>query len=67
MKSRTEHDKIYREKNKDKIKAYRDRKCYYKNNKSHYAKGGKYYYYKPKHNPPFVVTINRGEFIITFD
>tara|TARA_R100001463_G_scaffold114638_1_gene169837 strand:+ start:314 stop:496 length:183 start_codon:yes stop_codon:yes gene_type:complete len=40
---------------------------YYKKNKEHYRKGGKYYYYRPKHDPPFLVTINRGEFIITFD
>ena len=40
---------------------------YYKKNKSHYAKGGKYYYYKPKHDPPYVVAIKRGEFIISFD
>jgi len=40
---------------------------YYKKNKSHYAKGGKYYYYKPKMEIPFFLTIKRGEFIISFD
>jgi len=39
---------------------------YYKKNKAKYRKGGVYYYYKPKMNPPFVVTIKRGTFVIDF-
>ncbi len=40
---------------------------YYKKNKSHYGKGGKYYYYKPKAPPKFEMTIKRGKFVIYFD
>ena len=50
-----------------KTRTNREMRDYYKKNKSHYAKGDKYYYYKPKMNPPFEVTIKRGEFIISFD
>ena len=44
-----------------------DKKTYYKKNKEHWRKNGKYYHYKPKETNGTPIIIKRGVFLITFD
>ena len=49
-----------------KTRTNKEMRDYYKKNKAKYRKGGAYYYYKPKAEAPYVVSIKRGTFIIDF-